>query len=148
MYVTTAVRANIVNTLLCIALLTVTAPTWLQWVEPSPLSYRVPYRVINAPVPAGELLTFVAARCNSSSQAIPISITRALVPTDGTTAYAMGVGYTVVLPGCASVQSQATSVPEYVPPGEYVLENVISYQGRWREFHTRTYTEPFRVVAP
>jgi len=142
------VRTNVTTALLLIALAVVTAPTWLQWAEPSPLTYKIPYQVTNAPVQAGNLLTFVVSRCNSSGEAVSVYVTRALITTDRTTSYAMGTGANVILPGCMTIQSQNVEVPSYIPTGEYVLENIVNYSGRWREFRTRTYTVPFRVIAP
>ena len=143
-------RFQWLDLLLLLAVLLLTAPSWLAWLEPAPFWYDVPdagYLIENAPVAPGQQPQNTFRRCNYTRSPLPVTAENRLENVDTNVTYARPEIAGVLPVGCASGTSRGIALPADLPLGHYRILAVVHARGMWRVHTQALHSQPFEVRA-
>lgn len=114
---------------------------------PPPLVYRnVPFPVLTARAYPGDMLPLLVDRCVYGNAPLIYTFTRMLVPDEpGRPGIVMSASGSMAPPGCLTVESRLTELPDLIAPGRYHLEAITTIGGTWKTWQIPWRSEVFEV---
>lgn len=119
---------------------------WAYFLQRPTLSYPQPQLLVKREPKAGEPVTLIVERCNSSGDRQVYLISRRLVRLDKKQRdKILETSPVDVPPGCSTAESNANVIPVGTVPGQYMVAGISIVPGIGRTFLVEWHSAPFQV---
>ena len=141
-------RRSLIDLAFVIALFVLALPSVVAVFQVTPLEYHnVPFPVVEPVVKAGDVLTLTVSRCNRTNEVLPYTVARILIDLKTGAKTQLTDASSFIPPGCETVDSKLSAIPETTISGEYRIDGVSTARVGSRVWNVEWSTQPFKVMG-